>query len=172
MPHLKSTYPLLVSALFFDAGFIFATDPQVSSWYTENSGQYARIYETISDQNSGNAVSTWSRGQGNQTAPTYAGIHEVSYSNDWVYIRTTNLASYIMGPWYLDADKTNLFPHYPANIALRDDRTGLYRFPRSPAVQENKTLTRGGEIGYFVDGVAMFDNRDTFSYSNSNASDA
>ena len=172
MPHLKSTYPLLVSALFFDAGFIFATDPQVSSWYTENSGQYARIYETISDQNSGNAVSTWSRGQGNQTAPTYAGIHEVSYSNDWVYIRTTNLASYIMGPWYLDADKTNLFPNYPANIALRDDRTGLYRFPRSPAVQENKTLTRGGEIGYFVDGVAMFDNRDTFSYSNSNASDA
>ena len=147
-------------------GFIFGADPQVSSWYTENSGQYARIYETLSDQNSGNAVSTWSRGQGTQTLPTYAGIHEVSYSNDWVYIRTTNLASYIMGPWYLDVAKSNLFPNYPANRAV------LYRFPRSPSAPNNKTLTGLGAIGYFVDGVAMFDNRDAFSYSNSNASDA
>ncbi|MAS65133.1 MAG: hypothetical protein CL815_07930, partial [Coraliomargarita sp.] len=145
---------------------MFATDPQVTSWYTENSGQYARIYETISDQNSGNAVTTWTRGQGTQSSPTYAGIHEVSYSNDWVYIRTTNLASYIMGPWYLNADKTNLFPNYPANRAV------LYQFPRSPSSAINKTLTGLGAIGYFVDGVAMFDNRDAFSYSNSNASDA
>ncbi|MEO6244979.1 MAG: YHYH protein, partial [Opitutaceae bacterium] len=35
-----------------------------------------------------------------------------------------------------------------------------------------RTLTPGGAIGYFVDGVALFDNRDTFSYSNASGSDA
>ena len=34
------------------------------------------------------------------------------------------------------------------------------------------TATGGGAIGIFVDGVAMFDSRDTFSYSNANGKDA
>ena len=97
---------------------------------------------------------------------TYAGINEVSYSGDWVYIRSTGLGTHIMGPWYLNAAKTDLFPNYPANRAV------LYRIPRSPTVPASKTLTGLGAIGYFVDGVAMFDNRDAFSYSNSNAADA
>ncbi|MCH2036631.1 MAG: sulfatase-like hydrolase/transferase [Puniceicoccaceae bacterium] len=166
MLYSKSTYPLIATALFFATGFIFGEDPQISSWYTTASGQYARIYETLDDQNSKNAVSVWSRGQGNQSLPTYAGVHEVSYSNDWVYIRSSNLASYVMGPWYLDTAKSNIFPNYPANRAV------LYRFPRSPSPAIDNTLTGLGAIGYFVDGVAMFDNRDAFSYSNSNASDA
>ena len=112
MLYSKSTYPLIATALFFATRFIFGEDPQISSWYTAASGQYARIYETIDDQNSKNAVSVWSRGQGNQSLPTYAGVHEVSYSNDWVYIRSSNLASYVMGPWYLDTAKSNIFPNY------------------------------------------------------------
>src|SRR6185436_399126 len=41
----------------------------------------------------------------------------------------------------------------------------LYRIPRSPAVPVTKTLTGLGAIGYFVDGVAMFDSRDAFYWN-------
>lgn len=159
--------PLLKAFLFFAfLGVTSAQDPQITSWFTEASGKYARIFETLTDQNNGNDVTTWSRGQGSQTLPTYAGIHEISYSDDWVYFRTTGLGSHIMGPWYLNEDKTNLFPNYPANRAV------LYRIPRNTTAPNSKTLTGLGAIGYFVDGVAMFDNRDAFSYSNSNSADA
>lgn len=42
-----------------------------------------------------------------------------------------------------------------------------YRLPRVPAVPGTKTLTGLGAIGYFVDGVAMFDSRDGFSWNGS-----
>jgi hypothetical protein len=72
-----------------------------------------------------------------------------------VYIRSTGLASYIMGPWYLNAAKTNLFPNYPANTAT------IYRLPLDPGTPPaSKTQTGLGAIGIFVDGVAMFDSRD------------
>ncbi|MBT5691660.1 MAG: sulfatase-like hydrolase/transferase [Opitutae bacterium] len=143
-----------------------ARDARLNSWYTNNSGKYARIFSTTSDESVGNAVTTWSRGQGTQSQPTYTGVHEVSYSGEWVYIRTTGLGTHTMGPWYLNAAKTNLFPNYPSNQAV------IYRMPRNPTVPLSKTLTGLGAIGYFVDGVAMFDSRDAFSYSNSNGRDA
>ncbi|MEM7391524.1 MAG: YHYH protein, partial [Verrucomicrobiota bacterium] len=103
----------------------------------------------------------------NQAMPTYPGVHEISYSADWVYIRTTGLGGHIMGPWYLDAGKTQLFPNYPANTAT------IFRFPLNPGPPPAvKSLTTLGSIGYFVDGVAMFDSRDAFSYSNGNGADS
>jgi len=141
-------------------------DPLIDSWFTAGSGRYARVYPTLADEAAGNARTTWSRGQGVQSQPVYAGVHEVSFSDDWVYIRTTGLGSHVMGPWYLDLAKTNLFPNYPSN------RATLYRFPRNPVVPTAKTLTGLGAIGYFVDGVAMFDSRDAFSYSVANGADA
>ena len=64
-----------------------------------------------------------------------------------------------MGPWYLNAARTTTFPNLPKNSSV------FYRFPRTPAVPGTKTLTGGGPIGYFVDGVSMFDSRDAFSYT-------
>jgi hypothetical protein len=141
-------------------------DPQLTSWFTANSGKYARIYTTTANQTSGTTATTWSRGQGTQSSPAYAGVNEVNSSASWVYIRTTGLASHVMGPWYLDANKAMLFPNYPANTAT------VYRIPRAPTIPGTKTLTGNGAIGFFVNGVAFFDNRDAFSYSTSNATDA
>jgi hypothetical protein len=162
-PMLRPILPL--SALLGLAASAHA-DPRLSSWFTSPSGRYARIYETDAARNANNAVATWSRGQGVQSSPTYAGISEISFSASWVYIRTTGMGYHVMGPWYLNAARTQLFGNYPANTSA------LYRFPRSPTVPASKTLTGLGAIGYFVDGVAMFDNRDAFSYSNSAGTDA
>lgn len=143
-----------------------SADPQLSSWFTARSGSYARIYQNTAAQNSGTQSTTWSRGQGVQSSPTYAGVSEISYSNDWIYIRTTGLAGHVMGPWYLDSNKSQDFPNFPANTAT------IYRIPRNPTIPASKTSTGLGASGYYVNGVAMFDMRDAFSYSNSGAQDA
>lgn len=162
--HITSS-KLLVS-IVASFGFVFpvrtlADAPLVDSWLTTYSGKYARIYATTADQNSGNAVSTWSRGSLSQSSPAYSGVQEIYSSPNWVYIRTTGLGAHVMGPWYLNAGKTMLFPNVPVNTKT------FYRIPRSPTVPGTKTLTGLGAIGYFVDGVAMFDGRDGFYWNGS-----
>ena len=152
-------------ALFTLAATLHA-DPRTTSWFTDYSGQYARIYQSTAAETARTASLTWSRGSGVQSWPTYSGVHEVSYSASWVYIKTTGLAAHVMGPWYLNAAKTTNFPNFPSNTAT------IFRIPRVPTVPGTKTNTGGGAIGFFVNGVAFFDNRDTFSYSNANAKDA
>lgn len=153
---LRNTILSLLLALGVSA------DPLLDSWITDLSGRYARIYEDNDAMAAQNAVITWSRGAGTQAQPTYSGLNEIASDNDYVYIRTTNLGLHIMGPWYGGA---NLFPNYPANTA------DIYRIPRNITIPVTKEPTGAGVIGYFVDGVAMYDSRDAFSYSNSDGED-
>jgi len=141
-------------------------DPQLTSWFTANSGQYARVYQSTAAETAGTKSTTWSRGTGTQTNPTYADVNEIASSASWVYIRTTGLASHMMGPWYLDAAKTTNFPNFPSNTAV------VYRIPRVPAIPGTKTSTGLGATGRMVNGVSMFDSRDAFSYVNGSATDA
>src|ERR1051325_6878472 len=135
------------------------SDPRIDSWFTTYSGKYARIYATDADKTSGNAVSTWNRGSINQSIPARCGVYFVGSSTSWVYIRSTGLGSHIMGPWYLNATHSMLFPNLPKNTAT------LYRIPRTAMTSSTRTLTGLGAIGYFVDGVAMFDTRDAFYWN-------
>ena len=137
-------------------------EPLLYSWCIDQSSTYAELFESSNDEDNHNEVHTWNHGAGIQSLPTYSGVNEVSYSANWVYMRTTGLGHHIMGPWYLNEADTNIFPNFPANIAA------IYRFPRTPtSPPSNYEITAGGAIGYFVDGVAMFDCRDAFSYINS-----
>ena len=124
-------------------------DPMLASWFTANSGKYARIYTTTANRSNGVSATTWgSSGSGQYPYPTYAGVHEIDYSPNWVYIRNTGLSSFIMGPW------SN--PNLPKN---QGTSTSVYRFPRGCAGVPNtpaaKTLTSMGAIGFLVDGVAL-----------------
>jgi hypothetical protein len=166
---VKPNFLLPAAALAFAAVSASAqsvTDARITSWYATPSARYARLYETDAAKNSGTSVTTWSHGQGTQNTPSYAGVMQVSYSASWVYLRSSGLGYHTMGPWYLNAAHTQLFPNYPANQNV------LFRFSRTPGVPATKTLTGAGAIGYFVDGVALFDNRDTFSYANASGADA
>lgn len=141
--------------LTFATSGLHADDPRTDSWLTEYSGKYGRIYENAAAQSSGSAVATWGNGSQNQTLPAYAGVQEILSSSDWVYLRTTGLGIHTMGPWPAN------FPNLPKNQKV------LYRIPRVPTVPVEKTLTGLGAIGYFVDGVAMFDSRDAFYWTGS-----
>lgn len=142
------------------------SDPLITSWLTDYSGQYARVYLTDAERAANLSRVAWTNGGGTiiQAQPTYCGVHEIAYSANWVYLRSTGLGSHIMGPWYLNAGRTMIFPNTPKNMAV------WYRLPRTPAFPGTKTLTGGGPIGYFVDGVSMFDSRDAFSHTSGSGS--
>jgi hypothetical protein len=125
---------------------------------TNSSGRYARIFKTKLDQSNGVSSVIWSNGF-SQSTPVYAGVQEMYSSSNWVYVRASGLGSHIMGPWYFDAQKTQVFAPWPIN------QKSLFRIPRVPTVSSNKTLTATGAIGYFVDGVAMFDDQDSFFWN-------
>ncbi|HEX7652047.1 MAG TPA: YHYH protein, partial [Verrucomicrobiae bacterium] len=135
----------------------WADDPRTNSWFTSYAGKYARVYTNAASAAANNAVTTWSNGSQTQSLPAYCGVQEVYASSNWVYFRTTGLGSHIMGNW------STGFPNLPANQKV------LYRLPRTNqiTIPTTKTQTGLGAIGYFVDGVAMFDSRDGFVWTGS-----
>jgi hypothetical protein len=149
----------LAAILFTFATAVRADDPRTNSWFTTYAGRYARIYTTDANKAAGDAVTTWTNGSLMQSLPAYSGAQAVYSSANWVYVRSTGLASYTMGPWYLNAAHTQLFPNFPVN------QQTLFRIPRSTSVPTAKTATGGGPIGCFVDGVAMFNSWDAFYWN-------
>src|SRR3954454_11943506 len=100
-PH-STLAPLFAAGALLTALSQASGDPLISAWFTGDSGLYARVYASTATETARTPATTWSRGAGVQSLPTYAGVSEVSYSANWVYIRTTGLASHFMGPWYLN----------------------------------------------------------------------
>ncbi len=141
------------SAAVLLASSVLGADPRTDLWLTDATARYARIYTSSANRLSGNSVTTWSNGSQSQNLPAYCGVQAVLSSADWVYLRTTGLGSHAMGPWPAN------FPNLPANQHV------LYRLPRNPVLGAQGTLTGLGSIGYFVDGVAMFDSRDGFVWN-------
>lgn len=152
----------LFLALMMPAG---AQDPRTNCWFTTYAGQYARIYTNSSMQLAGTALTTWANSSFAQSLPAYCGVQEVYSSSNWVYVRSTGLASYTMGPWYLNSGHTQLFPNLPTN------QQALYRFPRTNSVPSTKTENGGGQIGVFVDGVAMYNSWDAYTWDTTNQMD-
>ncbi len=166
---MKQPVALITTALLGTLPFAAssqAADARIESWFTTFSGKYGRVYLTDADRISGHAVTTWSRGSISQALPAYCGVHEISSSAGWVYLRTTGFGSHTMGPWYASAAHTTLFMNVPRSSAT------LFRIPRAPTVPVTKTLTGLGPIGLFVDGVIMFDTRDAFSVSAASGTEA
>jgi hypothetical protein len=147
-------------------------DPQLTSWYTASSSKYARIVETDAALAAGTSETTWTRTSGPntlaQTLPVYAGPQEIDYSASWVYVKTPDLATYLMGPWYDNAAKSALFVNIPKNQKI------IARFPRTSTIPTTKTGTLGlnvggvlqDAVGLYADGVAIFDPMDGYSYAN------
>lgn len=100
--------------------------------------------------------------QGNSTAivdNVLANCQSVQYSSNWVYVTTNGIPSYPTGP-FLDG-----------NPSLAQDQNAIFKIPLSPTQNTGTpTATTGGNIGVFINGVALFDYRDGVSWRNASGS--
>lgn len=90
--------------------------------------------------------------QGN-SSPQDNGIlyncQEVSYSTNYVYVKTNGIPAYPTGP-FLDG-----------NPSQAESQNAIFQFPLNPQEETGvQTPTTMGNIGVFINGAALFDNRD------------
>lgn len=133
---------LLISNLYLLLGTLaYAQGPEITSWL-QNTTQNGMYYIS-----------------GNSTAQDLGILYncqEVSYSNNFVYIKTHGVPAYPSGP-FLDG-----------NPSIAEDQNAIFKFPRVPSVETGtKTPTTMGNIGVFINGVALFDNRDGVAWNTS-----
>lgn len=121
------------------------TNPAITSWL-QNTTIKGRHYV------SGNSTPI-------TDATLTANVQSVKYSSNYVYATTQGIPSYVTGP-FLDG-----------NPSVATNQNAIFKFPLTP-VQNTGTpvSTTGGNIGVFINGVAMFDYRDGVSWKNSSGS--
>lgn len=148
MNHLFSTIPYL---LILNASS-YASDIQLTSWITSNSGQYARVTETTTAA----PVTTWpstgvqqNNANNKQALPAYADVQMVLYSTNFVYVRSSDLASHRMGPWYKEYSKINVNGLWPENRSLTS------KIPRFPTAAGSQNQVQQGPVGVLVNGVTI-----------------
>jgi len=132
---------LLIIALLLNGFTTFAQSPVITSWLQNRTGIKGRHYVA------GNSTPI----QDNDSA----NVQQVFYSANWAYIRTKGIPAYISGP-FLDG-----------NPSVATSQNAIFKFPLNP--QQNTgtpTATTGGNIGVFINGVALFDYRDGVSWRN------
>jgi hypothetical protein len=84
-----------------------------------------------------------------------ANVQSVDYSDMYVYVSATGIPSYITGP-FLDR-----------NPSLAEDQNSIFKFPLNPTENTGTaSSTTGGNIGVFINGVALFDYRDGVAWNN------
>jgi len=158
-----------LAALTFASSAV--AEPVVDSWIKLSGAKYARIYKTWSAATNGISSTTWTnteiavppgKSSGTQAQPVYGGILSIRVSSNYVYVTSSALPSYVMGPWYLNAAKTQPFPNWPVN---QDMLTRIARTPPGPGF--SKTPTSLGAIALWVDGGIVHNQLDAFYYNGS-----
>lgn len=124
----------------FTSGEILAqTNPAITSWLLNNTGITGRHYVS---GNSTPIIDTAS-----------ANVQRVRYSNNFTYVNSSGIPSYIVGP-YLDG-----------NPALATNNAWLFKIPLNPVENTGAlTSTPFGSIELFINGVPMYDYKDGQSY--------
>lgn len=119
------------------------TNPAITSWLINTTNIKGRHYvkgsnTPITDNNN------------------LANVQSVSFSGTNVYISTQGIPAYITGP-FLDNN--------PSQASVQGAN---FKFPLNPTSATSFSATTGGNIGVFINGVALFDYRDGYSYRSSN----
>jgi YHYH protein/Domain of unknown function (DUF4214) len=85
-----------------------------------------------------------------------ADVQQVRYSENYVYINSTGIPDYSIGPW-------------PGNPNTAANQNFVFKIPRHPAAASSThTSTPLGNIGVWKNGVPMFNALDAMSYLNQN----
>jgi hypothetical protein len=136
---MKNIFVSLTALLgIFEAGA--QTNPAITSWLLNNNGAKGRHY------NKGNSTPV----QDNDSV----NVQTVLYSTNWAYIRTKGVPAYITGP-FMDG-----------NPSLTTNQNAIFKMPLNPVQNTgNPVATTGGNIGIFINGVALFDYRDGVAWN-------
>lgn len=132
-----------ISALLLGSFFLTVAkaqlSPAITSWL-QNNTQTGTYYTS-----------------GNSTAMSnglLVNCQKVQYSNNFVYINTHGVPSYPTGP-FLDG-----------NPSVTSDQNAIFKFTLNPTQNTGTpTPTTMGNIGVFINGVALFDYRDGVSWN-------
>lgn len=85
-----------------------------------------------------------------------ADVQQVRYSANYVYVNSTGIPAYTIGPW-------------PGNPNTPTNQNFVFKIARFPVVNTGtKTRTSLGVIAVWRNGVAVFNALDAFSYNNQN----
>lgn len=116
------------------------TNPAITSWL-QNTTQTGYYYTAGSSTKIANNI--------------LVNCQKVQYSSSYVYVSTKGIPAYATGP-FQDGNPNNA-----------GDQNAIFKFPLTPT-QNTGTLspTTGGNIGVFINGVALFDYRDGVSWNN------
>ena len=137
----KDTMKHLLLLFSICATSLFAQGPAITSWL-----QNTTIKGTYYVQGNSTAISN----------NIVVNVQKVQYSATSVYINTNGIPSYPTGP-FLDG-----------NPSVAQSQNAIFKFPLNP--QKNTgtpTNTTPGNIGNFINGVALFDYRDGVSWKTS-----
>jgi uncharacterized protein (TIGR03437 family) len=144
--------------------------PQLNAWLTRNSQQEAQVVSGF-DPSAG-PKTTWpldvpagARTSGGAATPAKADPQTISFTEAAVYVASNNLASYVMGPWFIDGGNGGVFQNFPSAQNFR------VQIPRTPSAATTKRSTGLGAVGIWVNGVAVFNVLDGASYSNAQRTD-
>jgi hypothetical protein len=136
---MRQVFTFLLVFVFFAEIIAQATNPVVKS-FLQNKTVTGRHYVT-----------------GNSTPIVDAALANcqlVQYSTNWSYIQATGIPTYITGPFQ------------DGNPSLATAQTGFFKLPLNP-VKNTGTLsaTTPGNIGVFINGVALYDYRDGVAWN-------
>ncbi len=116
------------------------TNPAITSWLINTNGQKSRRY----------AAGSSTLIQGTDSV----NVQRVSYSSNFVYVKTKGLPAYPTGPFQ------------DGNPSVATNQNAIFKFPLNPVPNTGTpTATTGGNIGVFINGVALFDYRDGVAWN-------
>ncbi|TAE50813.1 MAG: YHYH protein [Bacteroidetes bacterium] len=122
------------------------TNPAITSWLINTTGVKGSHYV-----------------QGNSTLipdNDSANVKKVYYSANYAYIKANGVPAYPTGP-FMDG-----------NPSFTTSQNAIFRIPLNPTPDPTPSSTTGGNIGTFINGVALFDYRDGVSWNNNTQAEA
>jgi hypothetical protein len=127
-------------ALFCASAVQAQLNPAITNWLINTSGLTGSHYV-----------------QGNSTPiadNVAANVQTVQYSSNFVYVSTKGIPAYVTGP-FLDG-----------NPSLATNQNAIFKLSLNPSANTGTlTSTTGGNIGIFINGVALFDYRDGVAWN-------
>ena len=133
--------PLFLCCFAFSLLLNAQTNPAITKWLQNTTGTTGRHYIA-----------------GNPTPITdavLANVQSVNYNTTHAYVSATGIPAYITGPFQ------------DGNPSLATAQNKIFRVSLTPTQNTGTpTATTGGNIGIFINGVALFDYRDGVAWNN------